>query len=249
MDTPHDLRRLPACLAWCPEGCERCPVVAGGSQGGSRTVGPNIVQIKTAISQPCGRVLLPVEVGPGFPWVPSCSLFVPSRPLSRLLGGGTPRGSHSRRSSLCGPSDRVEDWRVHACAFHRAKSSKVIGGLPVTFSMSSFGREPLPEMMVPASQRRATAAMSAASTKPSAPPRVGTVMAPSMTGRCSSLKFCITHAGRRMECVKAPRHARSSSSAPGLLLVVWQSQRVPVAGGVAVDAPSRNPVVPDGRGP
>src|SRR6266852_9796643 len=55
--------------------------------------------------------------------------------------------------------------------------------------------------------------MSAASTKASALPRVGTVMAPSMTGTCSSLKFCITHAGRRIECMKAPRHARSSSTA------------------------------------
>src|ERR1035437_7460882 len=36
-------------------------------------------------------VLLPVEVGPAFPWGSLVFLFVPSRPLSRLLGGGTPR--------------------------------------------------------------------------------------------------------------------------------------------------------------
>jgi hypothetical protein len=36
-------------------------------------------------------VLLPVEVGPGFPWGCLVLLFVPSRPLSRLLGGGTSR--------------------------------------------------------------------------------------------------------------------------------------------------------------
>ena len=34
-------------------------------------------------------------------------------------------------------------------AFRRAKSWKVVGGRPVTFSMSSLGLEPLPEMMVP----------------------------------------------------------------------------------------------------
>jgi hypothetical protein len=52
------------------------------------------------------------------------------------------------------------------CAFCRAKSWKVIGGLPVSFSMSSFGRELLPEMMVPVSQRSIT--VSSADTKPAA---------------------------------------------------------------------------------
>src|ERR1035437_8332084 len=36
-------------------------------------------------------VLLPVEVGPAFPWGSLVFLLVPSRRLSRLLGGGTPR--------------------------------------------------------------------------------------------------------------------------------------------------------------
>jgi len=39
-------------------------------------------------------VLLPVEVGPGFPWGSLVFLFVPSRRLSRLLGGGTPRAGY-----------------------------------------------------------------------------------------------------------------------------------------------------------
>ena len=38
-----------------------------------------------------GVFFLPVEVGPGFPWGSLVFLLVPSRPLSRLLGGGTPR--------------------------------------------------------------------------------------------------------------------------------------------------------------
>jgi hypothetical protein len=40
-------------------------------------------------------VLLPVEVGPCFPWGSPVFLLVPSRPLSRLLGGGTPRAGNS----------------------------------------------------------------------------------------------------------------------------------------------------------
>ncbi|WNV85387.1 hypothetical protein [Umezawaea sp. Da 62-37] len=47
----------------------------------------------------------------------------------------------------------------------------------------------------------ATAAMSAASTKASPPPALGAVITPSMTGRWSSAKFCITHDVRRTDCV------------------------------------------------
>src|SRR5216684_2046717 len=86
-----------------------------------------------------------------------------------------------------------------------------VTGRPITSAMMSAtsltvsDRGPVGAYCAPAwasgstSVSTATAAMSAASTKASAPPRVGTVMAPSMTGTCSSLKFCITHAGRKIE--------------------------------------------------
>ena len=44
-----------------------------------------------------------------------------------------------------------------AWALRRAKSPKVVGGRPVTLSMSSWGVEPLPEMMAPVSHRSITA--------------------------------------------------------------------------------------------
>jgi hypothetical protein len=45
----------------------------------------------------------------------------------------------------------------HAVAFRLAKSWKLAGGLPVTFSISRFGREPLPEIVAPVSHRSTTA--------------------------------------------------------------------------------------------
>jgi hypothetical protein len=42
---------------------------------------------------------------------------------------------------------------AHACAARRAKSAKLIGGLPVTFWTSLLGREPWPEAMVSVSIR------------------------------------------------------------------------------------------------
>src|SRR6266851_5761854 len=56
-----------------------------------------------------------------------------------------------------------------------------------------------------ASVAAATAAMSSASTKASAPSPVGAVITPSTGFRNVSLKFCMNQAGRRMECVTAPR--------------------------------------------
>src|SRR5216684_2857605 len=138
---------------------------------------------------------------------------------------------------------RTPCW-AQACAVRRAKSAKLIGGIPVTFWTSLLGREPWPEAMVLVSMRSispysagtsaatvpsihawrsmslcftgwpvTSAMMPSASTKASAPSPVGTVITPSTGLRNVSLKFCMNQAGRRMECVIAPRPMRSSSTA------------------------------------
>ena len=65
-------------------------VVDGGSQCPE---GPFCAAGSTASCWEAG-VLLSVEVGPGFPFCSLMFLFVPSRPLSRGLGGGTPRAGN-----------------------------------------------------------------------------------------------------------------------------------------------------------
>ncbi len=46
--------------------------------------------------------------------------------------------------------------RAQARALRRAKSAMLAGGIPVTFRMSSLGREPCPEAIMPASQSSMT---------------------------------------------------------------------------------------------
>jgi hypothetical protein len=63
-------------------------------------------------------------------------------------------GSSAEFADRCG---HLSAWSAHTCAFRRAKSWKVAGGRPVTFSTSWLGREPLPELTVAVSQPSITA--------------------------------------------------------------------------------------------
>jgi hypothetical protein len=73
-----------------------------------------------------------------------------------VLLAGLRRPSESSEDSDDGHAHSAAN-EVQTRALRWAKSRKVAGGRPVTFSTSSFGVEPQPAMMVPVSQRSTTA--------------------------------------------------------------------------------------------